>query len=117
MKLVTAIVQPQCLDELIDTLIGAGARGLTVSDVRGFGRQYGQLAEGWAAAGRPADRKAALLRKARLEIAVHDDEAEAIVQTIAKCASTGTIGDGKIWVSTLDSVLRIRTGERDDDAA
>ena len=116
MKLVTAIVQPGCLDELIDALVAAGVRGLTVTDVHGFGRQYGQYAGQRTAAGLPAQRSVALLSKVRLELAVHDDEAESVVEEIAKCAGSGTIGDGKIWVSPLDTVLRVRTGERDDAA-
>jgi nitrogen regulatory protein PII len=105
MKLITAIIRPDKLDELIQALIGNAARGLTVTEVRGFGRQYGRLADG---PGGPA-----LLPKVRLDLVVLDDEAETIVQAIAKQARTETIGDGKIWVTTVDSALRVRTGERD----
>jgi nitrogen regulatory protein PII len=115
MKLVTAIVKPEKLDELVESVIDAGARGLTVTDVRGFGRQYGQLAASWAAAGVGGQRPA-LLPKIRLDVVVLDDDAETMVETIAKCANTKTIGDGKVWVTTVDAVLRVRTGERDRDA-
>jgi nitrogen regulatory protein PII len=105
MKLITAIIRPDKLDELIPALIGNGARGLTVTEVRGFGRQYGRLAGGPAGP--------ALLPKVRLDVVVLDDDAETIVQAIVKQARTETIGDGKIWVTTVDSALRVRTGERD----
>jgi nitrogen regulatory protein PII len=114
MKLITAIVRPERLDELIETLIDHRAHGLTVSEVRGFGRQFGQPVAGLPAdLGLPGDRKAALLPKIRLDILALDDDAETLVEAIAKHARTVTIGDGKIWVTTVDSVLRIRTGDRD----
>jgi nitrogen regulatory protein PII len=112
MKLITAIVRQDRLDALADALVAVGARGLTVTDVRGFGRQYGQLAAGHLA----GVRKVEFLPKARVELLVHDSVAEALVQEIAKQSETGTIGDGKIWVTPVDSALRIRTGERDEDA-
>lgn len=115
MKLITAIVKPERLDELVEAVIGAGARGLTVTDVRGFGRQFGQLTAAWHAAG-VTERETALLPKVRLDIVVLDDDAEPMIETIAKSANTGTIGDGKLWVTAVDSVLRVRTGERDRDA-
>jgi len=107
MKLITAIVRPERLDELIETLIGNRAHGLTVTEVRGFGRQFGQLA------GRPVLPRVALLPKIRLDIVTLDDDAETLIEAIAKHAQTETIGDGKIWVTTVDSALRVRTGERD----
>ncbi|MGE5290107.1 MAG: P-II family nitrogen regulator [Micromonosporaceae bacterium] len=116
MKLITAIVKPEKLDELIQSVIDAGVRGLTVTDVRGFGRQFGQLTAAWHAAGVTTERQTALLPKIRLDIVVLDDDAETMIETIAKCANTGTIGDGKVWVTEVDSVLRVRTGERDRDA-
>jgi len=112
MKLITAIVKPEKLDDLIQTVIAAGAHGLTVAQVRGFGRQYGQLTAARAAAGSSK----ALLPKIRLDIVVHAEHAEAVVEAITKCANTETIGDGKVWVSAVDAVLRVRTGERDHDA-
>jgi nitrogen regulatory protein P-II 1 len=114
MKLITAIVRPEKLDELVPVLIDQGVRGLTVTDVRGFGQQYGRLADVAArVTGRPGEHMAVLLAKVRLEIVALDDDAEPIVEAIAKHARTGTIGDGKIWVTPVDSALRVRTGERD----
>lgn len=107
MKLITAIVRPEKLDELTEVLIEHRAHGLTVTEVRGFGRQLGQLA------GRPVRPGVALLPKIRLEVVAFDGETETLVEVIAKYAGTGAIGDGKIWVTPVDSVLRIRTGERD----
>ena len=114
MKLITAIVRPEKLDELILVLIDHGVRGLTVTDVRGFGRQYGRLAgAATRVTGRPGEHLAVLLAKVRLDLVVLDDDAETIVEAIAKHARTETIGDGKIWVTPVDSALRVRTGERD----
>jgi len=117
MKLITAIIRPEKLDELIETLVSHRVHGLTVSDVRGFGRQFGEPAPGAGIdLGLTGGRKAALLPKARLDLVVRDEDADALVELLAKHAGTGTIGDGKIWVSTVDSVLRVRTGERDHAA-
>jgi nitrogen regulatory protein P-II 1 len=118
MKLITAIVRPEKLDELVQALIDQGIRGLTVTEVRGFGRQYGRLAVGHAHAAEeltsPAGKRiAALLPKVRLDLVVLDDDAETIVHVIAKHARTETIGDGKIWLTPVDGAVRIRTGERD----
>jgi nitrogen regulatory protein P-II 1 len=115
MKLVTAIIQPQMLAEVIDAVVASGARGLTSSDVHGFGRQYGRQSAYEQAHWGPG-RQAAVLPKVRVDIAAPDDRAGAVVDAIAKSAGTGTVGDGKIWVTTVDSALRVRTGERDDDA-
>ena len=114
MKLITAIVRPDKLDELITALIDHGVHGMTVTDVRGFGQQYGNLI-GTAArvAGSDGGRMAVLLAKARLDLVVLDDDAETIVEAIAKHSRTDTIGDGKIWVTPVDGALRVRTGERD----
>ena len=116
MKLITAIVRPEKLDELVDILIDHRAHGLTVSEARGFGRQFGQPVARQPDLGLPGDRKAALLPKVRLDIVALDDDAEALAGVIAKHARTETIGDGKIWVTTVDSVLRVRTGDRDGAA-
>jgi nitrogen regulatory protein P-II 1 len=114
MKLVTAIVRPEKLDELIPALIHQGVHGLTVTDVRGFGQQYGRLvATATKVTGRAGEHMAVLLMKARLELVVLDDDAETIVEVIAKHARTETIGDGKIWVTPVESALRVRTGDRD----
>ena len=110
MKLITAIIRPDNLDELVQVLIASRVPGLTVTEVRGFGRQYGRLAAGHA------DAATGLLPKVRLDIVVLDDDAETIAETIAKQARTETIGDGKIWVTTVDSAMRVRTGERDREA-
>ena len=114
MKLITAIVRPEKIDELVPVLIDHGVRGLTVTDVRGFGQQYGHLVGAAArVTGPDGGRMAVLLAKVRLDVVVLDDDAEAIVEAIAKHARTETIGDGKIWVTPVDGALRIRTGERD----
>jgi nitrogen regulatory protein P-II 1 len=110
MKLITAMVRPEKLDELILALIDHGVRGLTVTDVRGFGQQYGRLAgAATKVTGRPGEHMAVLLAKVRLDLVTLDDDAEAI----AKHARTETIGDGKIWVTPVDGAMRVRTGERD----
>jgi nitrogen regulatory protein P-II 1 len=114
MKLVTAIIRPEKLDELIRVLIDSRVHGLTVSDTRGFGRQFGEPAHGADIdLGLPGARKGALLPKVRLDLVVPDEDAGTLVETLAKHARTDTIGDGKIWVTTVDSVLRVRTGDRD----
>jgi len=114
MKLVTAIVRPEKLDELIPALIHQGVRGLTVTDVRGFGQQYGRLVTAASkVTGRAGEHMAVLLMKARLDLVVLDDDAETIVEVIAKHSRTETIGDGKIWVTPVESAMRVRTGDRD----
>jgi nitrogen regulatory protein P-II 1 len=110
MKLITAIIRPGKLDELVGTLIDNRVRGLTASEVRGFGWQSGQPVADRNDLGLPADRTAALLPKIRLDVAALDNDAETLVEAIAKHARTQTIGDGKIWVTAVDSV---RTGDRD----
>jgi nitrogen regulatory protein P-II 1 len=120
-KLVTAIVRPEKLDDLADELAGHGAPGLTVTGIRGFGRQYGQLAASRAAAGGTSagieGKPVTVLQgKVRLDILVLDEDAESIVDVIGKSAHTGTIGDGKVWVTPVESALRVRTGERGRDA-
>ena len=110
MKLITAIVKPDVTDDLVLAVTAAGARGLTATEVIGFGQQYGHGGAVGSAAG------AALLPKVRVDIVVQNDDVDAVIGAIAKCANTGTIGDGKIWVSPVDGVLRVRTGERDNSA-
>jgi len=107
MKLITAIVGPDGTDDLALAVTGAGARGLTATEVVGFGRQLGHDGP----AGSPV-----LLPKVRVDIAVRDDDVGAVMEAIAKCANTGTIGAGKVWVSPVEGALRVRTGERDDAA-
>ena len=106
MKLVTAIIKPSRLDPVLDALKEAGVAGLTVSEVRGFGRQKGKTE-----VYRGAEYEVKLLPKVKVEIAAPADLVERIVDAIAAAAKTGKIGDGKIWVADLNSVLRIRTGE------
>ena len=106
MKLITAVVKPDVVDDLVLAATEAGARGLTATEVIGFGQQHGH--------GHSPGSTADLLPKVRLDIVVKDADAETIANAIAKCANTGTVGDGKIWVSTVDSAIRVRTGERDE---
>jgi nitrogen regulatory protein P-II 1 len=115
MKLVTAIIQPHKLDEVIDAAVGIGAPGLTASEVRGFGQHHGRQSAHEHPTWGPGPR-AALLPKIRVDVVAPDDLAEAVASAIVKGVFTGTIGDGKIWVTTVDSALRVRTGERDNDA-
>jgi nitrogen regulatory protein P-II 2 len=106
MKLVTAIIKPSRLDPVLEGLKDIGVGGLTVSEVRGFGRQKGKTE-----VYRGAEYEVKLLPKVKIEIAAADDVVEKVVDAIAAAARTGRIGDGKIWVADLDTVLRIRTGE------
>jgi nitrogen regulatory protein P-II 1 len=111
MKLVTAVIRPEKLEDVTHAVIDLGARGMTVAEVRGFGQQYGQVAEAY-----PADPSSLLLRKLRIDVVVGDQEAALVVDAIAKSVRTGAIGDGKIWVCPVTAALRVRTGERDCDA-
>ena len=107
MKLVTAVVQLGKLDEVAHAVAAAGAGGLTATEVRGFGQQYGHHA-----ADRPADAKVVVVAKLRIEVLISDERAWPVAEAIAKAVSTGTIGDGKIWISPVEGALRVRTGER-----
>ncbi len=111
MKLITAIVKPFKLDDVKDALKAAGVQGITVSEVRGFGRQGGHT-ETY----RGAEYKIDFVPKARLEIVVADDAVDGVVSAIKAAAVTGKIGDGKIWVTGVDRIIRIRTGEEGHDA-
>ena len=111
MKLITAIVKPFKLDEVKDALKAAGVAGMTVSEVRGFGRQGGHT-ETY----RGAEYQIDFVPKVSLAVVVADDEADSVVETISKSAATGKIGDGKIWVTDVERVVRIRTGEEGGDA-
>ena len=111
MKLITAVVRAGKLDDVTRAVVNAGARGMTVTEVRGFGRQYGHLAEGC-----PAERATLLLPKLRIDVVVQDQQATEVADAIAKSVRTGAIGDGKIWMCAVDGALRVRTGERDEDA-
>lgn len=111
MKLITAIIKPFKLDDVRDALGEAGVTGMTVSEVKGFGRQKGhtELYRG-------AEYVVDFLPKLKLEIAVADEDAERVVETIVETASSGRIGDGKIFVTQLERAVRIRTAEEGDDA-
>ena len=111
MKLVTAIIQPQRLTEVIDAAVAAGAHGLTMCEVHGFGQQFGRQHTGVQTTSEV--REATLLPKTRVDVVVPDDCAEAVAAAIAKSANTGTIGDGKVWVSAVQTALRVRTGDHD----
>jgi nitrogen regulatory protein PII len=111
MKLVTAIVKPFKLDDVKDALKDAGVAGVTVTEVRGFGRQGGHT-ETY----RGAEYKIDFVPKVQLSVVVDDDRVDAIVDVVVAAASTGKIGDGKIWVTTVDRLVRIRTGEEGADA-
>ena len=108
MKLVTAIVKLDKLDEVVHAVAAAGGRGLTATEVRGFGQEYGHHA-----GDRPADTTVLVLPKLRIEVLTSDELAWPVTEAIAKAVSTGAIGDGKIWISPVDGALRVRTGERD----
>jgi len=111
MKKVEAIIKPFKLDEVKESLSSIGVQGLTVSEVKGFGRQKGhtELYRG-------AEYVVDFLPKVKLEIIVKDDMVSQVVEAITKAAKTGRIGDGKIFVQSIDEVVRIRTGERGPDA-
>jgi nitrogen regulatory protein PII len=111
MKLVTAVVKPFKLDAVKDALKGAGVAGLTVSEVKGFGRQGGHT-ETYRGSEYTVD----FLPKIKLEIVVDDAVVTATVDAIVGAAATGDIGDGKVWISPIEDIVRIRTGERGTDA-
>ena len=111
MKLVTAIIKPFKLDDVKDALKAVGVVGLTVTEVRGFGRQGGHT-ETY----RGTEYQIDFVPKVKLEILADADDVDRITDVIAASANTGKIGDGKIWVSSIDSIVRIRTGERGSDA-
>jgi nitrogen regulatory protein P-II 2 len=111
MKMVMAIIKPFKLDEVREALTELGVQGLTVSEVKGFGRQKGQTE-----IYRGAEYQVSFLPKVKIEVAVADAVVARAVEAIQKAAATGKIGDGKIFVYELTSAVRIRTGERDGDA-
>jgi nitrogen regulatory protein P-II 2 len=111
MKLVMAIIKPFKLDEVREALTPLGVQGLTVTEVKGFGRQKGQTE-----IYRGAEYHVSFLPKLKIEVAVPDDLADAVVEAIANAARTGKIGDGKIFVLDVERALRIRTGETDGAA-
>ena len=111
MKLVTAIIKPFKLDDVREALSDIGVQGITVSEVKGFGRQKGhtELYRG-------AEYVVDFLPKVKLEIAIADENVDSVIEAITKAANTGKIGDGKIFVTTLEQVIRIRTGESGEEA-
>ena len=111
MKLITAIVKPSKLDDVKAALEGAGATGMTITEVQGFGRQSGHTE-----VYRGTEYTVDFVPKVKVEVLADDAQAEALVEAIAAAASTGKIGDGKLWVTDVGSVQRIRTGERGADA-
>jgi nitrogen regulatory protein P-II 1 len=111
MKLITAVIKPFKLDEVKDALKAAGVTGMTVGEVRGFGRQGGHT-ETY----RGAEYKIDFVPKVMLEIVTDESQVDLVVDTIAHSAATGKIGDGKIWVTDVDRIVRIRTGEEGTDA-
>jgi nitrogen regulatory protein P-II 1 len=111
MKLITAIVKPFKLDDVKTVLKEAGVTGMTVTEVQGFGRQAGHTE-----VYRGAEYTIDFVPKVRIEILVDDAQVETATDAIVQAARTGKIGDGKIWVTGVDRVLRIRTGEVDEDA-
>jgi len=110
-KLVTAIVKPFKLDDVKSALETLGVLGLTVSEVRGYGRQKGHTE-----VYRGAEYTVDLVPKVRVEVLVDDLDADKVVDTVVEAARTGKIGDGKVWVTPVESVVRVRTGERGADA-
>ncbi|MEY4764917.1 MAG: hypothetical protein RI907_1590 [Pseudomonadota bacterium] len=111
MKLITAVIKPFKLDDVREALASNGVQGITVTEVKGFGRQKGhtELYRG-------AEYVVDFLPKAKVEIAVADDQVDTLIDVIKQAAHTGKIGDGKIFVSAIDSAVRIRTGETDEQA-
>jgi nitrogen regulatory protein P-II 1 len=111
MKLITAILKPFKLDEVKDALVAAGVAGMTVSEASGFGHQRGHTE-----VYRGAEYTVDLVPKVRLEVLVDDKDAALVVDVIVKAASTGSIGDGKVWTTPVEQVVRVRTGEEGTEA-
>ena len=111
MKLITAIVKPFKLDDVKSGLEVLGVHGLTVTEVSGFGRQRGHTE-----VYRGAEYKVDLIAKVRVEVLVDDADSDSVVGVIVKAASTGSIGDGKVWTTPVEDVVRVRTGEHGSDA-
>lgn len=111
MKLITAILKPTKLDDVKDALHAVGINGMTVSEASGFGRQGGHTE-----VYRGAEYTVNLVPKVRLEVLVDDKDVDSVLGVIVKSASTGSIGDGKVWTTPVDQVIRVRTGERGPEA-
>ncbi|MCY4642247.1 MAG: P-II family nitrogen regulator [Gammaproteobacteria bacterium] len=111
MKMITAIIKPFKLDDVREALSEIGIQGLTVSEVKGYGRQKGH-----AELYRGAEYVVDFLPKIKIEIGVYEDRVESVIEAIIRTANTGKIGDGKIFVTNVEQVIRIRTGETGEDA-
>jgi nitrogen regulatory protein P-II 1 len=111
MKLITAVIKPGKLDDVKQALRDSGVAGMTVTEASGFGRQKGHTE-----IYRGAEYVVDLIPKIKIELIADDDQAASIVDTIANAANTNSIGDGKIWVTNVESVVRVRTGEKGHDA-
>jgi len=111
MKLVTAVIKPHKWEDVRQALETSGVTGMTVSEVSGYGRQKGHTE-----VYRGAEYDISLVPKVRIEIVVDDADADAVVDTVIGAAHTGRIGDGKVWVSAIETVVRVRTGDRDEAA-
>lgn len=111
MKLVTAIIKPFKLDEVREALTRLGIEGMTVTEVKGYGRQKGHTE-----IYRGAEYAISFLPKLKIEVAINTDQVDSVIDAIVAAARTGQIGDGKIFISPIDQVVRVRTGEKDADA-
>ena len=111
MTLVTAVIKPHKWEDTRTALEAVGVTGMTVSEVSGYGRQKGHKE-----VYRGAEYDVSLVPKVRLEVVVADEDVEALVDAVVKAAATGRIGDGKVWVTPVESVVRVRTGDRDEAA-
>jgi nitrogen regulatory protein P-II 2 len=111
MKMIMAVIKPHKLDEVREALTALGVQGLTVTEVRGFGRQKGHTE-----IYRGAEYKVTFLPKIKIEVAVAESIADRVAETLRKAASTGQIGDGKIFIFDLEKAVRVRTGELNEDA-
>jgi len=111
MKKIDAIIRPFKLEDVKIALVNAGIVGMTVSEVRGFGRQKGQVERY-----RGSEFTVEFLQKLKVEVVVEDEKVNSVIDAIAEAAKTGEIGDGKIFITSIDSVVRIRTGDKDEEA-
>ena len=111
MKKIEAIIRPFKLEDVKIALVNSGIVGMTVSEVRGFGRQTGQVERY-----RGSEFTVEFLQKLKVEVVVEDEKVNSVIDAIAEAAKTGEIGDGKIFITSIDSVVRIRTGDKDEEA-
>ena len=111
MKKIESIIRPFKLEDVKIALVNSGIVGMTVSEVRGFGRQKGQVERY-----RGSEFTVEFLQKLKVEVVVEDEKVNSVIEAIAEAAKTGEIGDGKIFITSIDSVVRIRTGDKDEEA-